>query len=263
MLEHGFDSRERLETWLRRLGVAATESLVPVSQLTRTLQEALTRAFERATSSSRLLKLHPGVSEYTLERVRPQLRAELDRRIVAAAGLIRLNRDASVQRTLQRFAGWSTSIPIGGTAIPQRQEARKAIRKEISALPFEERRVIIDQGHKLSAAVSDIIAKDGGAIAATWWHVRETGYKARPEHLDRDGEIFIIRDNWAMKDGLMRTAGASYTDQIEQPGEFVYCRCTYEYLYSLRDLPSKMLTLKGRAKLAEVKLTLRNMHENS
>ena len=35
---------------------------------------------------------------------------------MASAKLIKLNRDAAIERTLQRFSGWSTSIPVGGTA---------------------------------------------------------------------------------------------------------------------------------------------------
>ncbi len=252
-----------MDTWARRITVAATESLIPPSQLVRQLQSALEQQFARATRPDKLSRLHPGVDDFTLEKVRPKLRAEFDRRKAAASDLIRLNREASIQRTLQLFLGWATSIPAGGSAVATRAEARRAIKKRVSALPFEERRVIIDQGHKLSAAINDIIAKDGGAIAAIWHHVDEIGYDARPIHAARDGKIFIVRDNWALRDGLMKPAGARFTDDIEQPGEFVYCRCTYEYLYNLRDLPDRMLTARGRAKLAQVRLALRAMHAQS
>jgi hypothetical protein len=47
-----------------------------------------------------------------------------------------------------------------------------------------------------------------------------------------------------------------YTDAITQPGEEVFCRCFYEYIYALRDMPDDMITAKGKAKLIEVQTQL-------
>lgn len=246
LMEHGFDSQQRLDEWLRKLETAARAMLVPESVLQRSLRDMLSRVYERTVEGDVLTNRHSGISQYTLASIKPKLRAELDRRILASANLIRLNRESSIQKTLQRFAGWATSIPIGGTDVADRAEAKKNIRRGIAGLSFEERRVIIDQGHKLSSAINDIVAMDGGAIAAIWRHVREGGgYQARPEHEKRNGTVFVIRDNWALRKGLMKLAGAKYTDQIEAPAELPFCRCAYEYLYALRSLPTEMLTKKG------------------
>lgn len=253
--EHGFDSQERLDAWLRQLEAAARAALIPEAVLQRELRGMLTRVYERVSQSGKLLRAHKGVGQYTLAAIKPKLRAELDRRILASTSLITLNRESSVQRTLQRFAGWATSIPIGGTDVVDRREVARSVRRSIAGLPFEERRVVIDQGHKLSAAVSEIVATDGGAIAAIWRHVMERGggYQPRPDHVARNNVVYVIRDNWALKAGLMKIAGAEYTDQITAPGEEVYCRCKYQYLYNLRDLPQAMLTQKGHAELARVR----------
>jgi hypothetical protein len=40
--------------------------------------------------------------------------------------------------------------------------------------------------------------------------------------------------------------GEGYTDEMSTPGEEVYCRCAYVYIYSLRKLPDEMLTIKGK-----------------
>jgi len=256
---HGFDSQERLQRWLREIDAAARTALVPEAVLAQTLRDALGRVFRRTTGRAQLLRRHPGVSPFTLAQVAPRLRAELDRRILASADLIRLNREASIRRTLQRFAGWASSVPAGGSDVAERAAARLIVKRGIAALPFEERRVIVDQGHKLAAAVNEIIATDGGAIAGVWKHVLEANYDARPEHEARDGTIFVVRDNWALKDGLMKLAGAQYTDQIEQPGELVYCRCHYQFIYALRSLPERMLTAKGRMKLREAREQIAEM----
>jgi hypothetical protein len=158
---------------------------------------------------------------------------------------------------LRRFAGWATSIPLGGTRVTQRAEANRQMRKAFTSLPFVERRVIVDQGHKLTASIHDIVATDGGAIAGIWHsHWREIGYDYREDHKGRDRLVYVIRNNWAMKRGLMRLAGREYIDQITQPAEEVYCRCYYEYLYTLRDLPDDMLTTKGCEELKRVRRAL-------
>jgi len=59
----------------------------------------------------------------------------------------------------------------------------------------------------------------------------------------------VVRDNWALEKGLIKLAGHQYTDQVTEPGEEVFCRCYYEYIYNLRDLPPEMITAKGREAL--------------
>ena len=129
------------------------------------LKDALAAVYDRLVEKGDVVRLHPGIPRFTLERLKPQLRAELDRRILASADLIRLNRKNSIEKTLQRFVGWSTSIPKGGSDVVDKAAEKKKIRKSLAQLPFEERRVLIDQGHKLRASISEIVAKDGNAIA--------------------------------------------------------------------------------------------------
>lgn len=246
-VEHGFDSQERLERWLAQLRQAALHALIPEHELLASLRDSLARAFRGATSTATLQQKHRGIPEFTLERVKPTLRAELDRRILASANLIKLNREASVQRTLQRFSGWATSIPIGGTDVTNRRETAEKVRRSIAGLPYEERRVVIDQGAKLASAVNDIVARDGGAIAMIWHHITPGAhYQSRKEHLARDGKVFLIRDSWALKDGLIRLAGRKYLDQVDQPGEAIFCSCWGAYVYVPSALPPDMWTDNGR-----------------
>lgn len=252
---NGFDGQKRLDFWLGKLTMAAQGVLVPQAVLEDELKQALSRVYHRAVTNGKLLKVHKGIGRFTLDAVKPKLRSQLDQRIAASANLIKLNRKASIERTLSRFSGWATSIPAGGSTLVNKVEEAGKIRRAIAGLPFEERRVVIDQGHKLNAAVSDIIAVDGGAIAGRWVHVMERShaYTPRPDHVERNGVIYVIRGNSALDMGLMKLDGHKYTDQITAPGEEVYCRCSYEYLYNLRDLPKAMLTQKGTDELARVR----------
>ncbi len=250
LIEHGFDSQQRLDDWLRKIETAARAALVPESVLQAEVRDLLERTYQRTVEGRGLMRAHTGVSQFTLINIKPRLRAELDRRILASANLIKLNREASVQRTLQRFAGWATSIPAGGTNATEKQEVAAQVRRSIAGLPYAERLVVHDQGHKLAAAINDIVSRDGGAIAGLWRHVREGGgYQARPEHVARDGKIYLIRESWAKLERLVKPGPDGYTDQITAPAEEIGCRCRYVYLYNLRDLPANMLTEKGKQAL--------------
>lgn len=253
--EHGYDSQDRIDFWLREIKRAAEESLKPEHVMEQMLNDAMRTLYARLVEKQGLLKYNPGVARFTLDRVKPQLRAELDRRIMASANLIKLNRQQAIAKTLQRFSGWSTSIPKGGTETVDRREVKGNIRKALTQLPFEERRVLIDQGHKFTSALNATLAVNAGAIAARWhsnW--RQGGYDYRDAHKHRDGKVYAVRGSWALDKGLMKAVDG-YTDDLTQPAEEPYCRCTYRYLYNLRDLPSEMLTAKGRDELERVKVS--------
>lgn len=255
--EHGFDNAERLAYWQERLRKAAEETMTPEAVMEQKLREAYAAVFKREVERGHALERHPGVQRFTLEKVKPQLRLELSKRIQASASLIKLDREKVIQQTLQRFSGWATSIPEGGTTQGVKEERGKII-EGMGGLKFKERRVLVDQGHKLTSAINDVIAKGGGAIAAYWIsHAGEAGYDAREEHEKRQEASkklpFLIRDSWAHEQGLVKLAGSKYTDQMTQPGEEVFCRCYFKYIYALSKLPREQLTKKGLERLAEAR----------
>jgi len=247
---NGFDSQQRIDRWMARIEAAARAAMVPEATVQNLLSQTLANIYKRAVERGGVLTLHPGVSRFTLQQIAPKLRGELDRRIMASANLIRLNRQQTIAKTLQRFSGWATSIPPGGSKAVDKPEVKDDLKKALRSLPYEERRVAIDQGHKLVATVHDIVALEAGAIAAEWHsNYRQPGYDARPDHKERDGLTYLIRGNWASDKGLVKPGAAGWSDAITQPAEEPFCRCQYRYIYSLRGLPADMLTAKGREAL--------------
>lgn len=247
--EGGYSSEADLQDWITRLHATLERELPSDNESRATLKRILESIYAREVGGG-LARQIPGLERYTLDRVAPQLRAELDRRIFAAADLIRLNKRAAVEKTLQRFAGWVSSVPPAGAIKMDVRGAVSDIGKSIAQLKFEQRRVAIDQGHKLIAAVAHVVAVGQGAIAAIW-HDRgehDHGYDARPEHLKRSGSLFLVRDSWAAREGLLRKSSAvKYSDEFEQPAELPYCSCYYEYVTTLQRLPKELLTGRGRA----------------
>lgn len=246
LVERGYVSQEQIDGWLTLLRSAAERDLGPAGRIDADARRHMEALYRRLIEGGKILQFVPGIGRYTLAMVQPELRAELDRRILASVGLIRIHRREAIEKTLQRFQGWSTAIPRGGEGVVDKREIRAHVSKSIRDFKFERRRVDIDQGHKLIANVADIVAVRNGAIAAEWHsHWREPGYQYRPDHKERDGKVYAIRDSWAIRAGLMNK-GAGYADDITRPSVEPFCRCTYRYLLSPRQLPDEMLTQKGR-----------------
>lgn len=251
MLAHGFDDIERVNAWTRKIREAAERSLIRPESLEQRLRDALASRYRKLVDDGEIERYHEGIDRFTLDRIKPALRGELDRRIAASANLIKLNRTESVEKTLRRFQGWSTSLPPGGVSGESRAEVRTNVRASMKSLPFEERRVIIDQSHKLFGAINEIVASDGGAIAGRWRsHWRQAGYNYRIEHKERDNEIYLIRDSWAHRAALVKKGGNPYYDEIEAVGQLPFCRCFMLWIYGLRELPAEYLTAKGKDALA-------------
>jgi len=243
----GYVSPERIEEWITKLRNAAERELGPEAAVDRDTQAKLDAIFHRLADAGRIVEYVPDVSRLNIAMVRPQLRAELDRRILAAADLNKVNRREAVEKTLQRFRGYSTSIPPGGDGSIDKREVISSIGMPLAKQKYHRRLVDNDQGHKLLANISSIVAVDAGAIAAKWHSHGEhdRSYDARKEHLARVGKVYAIRDCWAMQQGLMNK-GDGYLDDMDQAGQKPHCRCWCVFLVSPRRLPPAMLNEKGR-----------------
>lgn len=224
VIEHGFDSALRIAEWIDKLRQAAEAAMTSQAKMEQMLREALAAIYRRQIENAGIIKRHEGVDRFTLQNVKPQLHAELTRRIMASADLIKLNRERAIAETLERFQGWATSIPKGGTDAASKPKVKKTMRKAMVSLPFRERRVLIDQSQKFNASLSEIVAKDGGAIAGVWRsHFRQVGYDFRPDHKERDGEFYLVMGSWAHRNGLVKPSAVGYVDDVTKPGEEVFC----------------------------------------
>ena len=253
----GYENPDVLNTWILKLRLAAEREAGSLPEKQKKLAQSLSRIFGQMIRKGRLLeRANPHVSKVTLQMIAPSLRSELDRRILASADLIRLNRTRAIEETLQRFSGWASSVPPGGSGSMSLRDVSSHIAKPLQSRTFEERRLAIDQGHKLVANVNHILALQSGAIAMKWRHVHQPGYDGRPEHIARDGQIFLLKDSWAKEKGLVRKGPNPYYDDIDQVSFLPFCRCWAEFKVSLSELPDEMLTKKGKALRDQTRVTL-------
>lgn len=254
MVRKGYVDSEQVAAHMRALRIAINQALPPIERTQQVIRARMTASYDRQVTKGAILQRHEGVNRFTLARVEPALREELDKRIMASADLIRLNRDEVIEKTLRRFQGWATSIPAGGTKVPQKETATEDVKKALASLPYLERRVLTDQGHKLVAGLNETLATNAGAIAAKWHH----HYSKYPRHSHeaRDGKIYLLKSSWAVDRGFVKPGKAGWYDDITKAGEEINCRCSCSFLYSLGALPEDMLTQKGKAELARVRAAI-------
>ena len=68
-------------------------------------------------------------------------------------------------------------------------------------------------------------------------------------HYEREGKFYLLRDNWASKNGYIK--GGVYADTLKdgEPGIPIGCRCVRENIFALDDIPDKyksMITASGK-----------------
>lgn len=250
----GFASQTDLKVWVKILRESLETTLPNQKVSEERVRRELKSIFTRTMSFNTAVEISPDINRFTLDKLKPAARMELERRVFASVNLIKLNREEAVATTLRRFEGWLTSIPEGGSEAVDVKDVKDRIRAPMASMDFKVRRVLTDQSNKFSQALKASIAETSKALAARWnsqW--QRVNYDYREDHKERDKNVYVVRDNWAIQKGYMKVGPAGYTDEITQPAEEVYCRCTYTYIYGLRSLPDALLTDKGREFLARDK----------
>lgn len=230
---------------LRRMGNEWVQDLFESD--VQTLKAELNHTFRRFAEGGFKREL-PEIKAYRIERIKPKLRAELDRRIANAASLIKINRQNMINDAIQRFVGWSTG-DISQLITPPRDLTNM----DKAGNDYTVRRCRIDQRQKLRANIADIAALDLGAIAFYWRGSKDD--RERKLHTERNDKLYLIRNSWADKQGLLNVRGAEgWNDFTEtkddgMPGIPIYCRCHAEYVFNLDSLPINCLSEKGKAQI--------------
>ena len=250
---YGLLSSKQLKDWEKALVVAALFSFMQPKEMNLILYRRLDGVYKDLVTNKGLLKKYPKMDKGSFDRAKDEILRRLALRKFVGADLIERNYKESIDTVVRRFVGWASSVPAGGIKELDRAEEKKKIQKAISDVDAEGKFIVRDQMHKFQTEIEEILSVEGRAIAARWhsqWRVPGYNYREKHKHIDVSGEFFVIRDNWAMKNRLMKLSGRKYVDSIVRPGMEPNCKCVYEYIYSLSDLPEDMLTAKGRSSIA-------------
>ena len=250
---YGLLSSKQLKDWEKALIAAALFTFMQPKEMNVVLYKRLDGIYKDMVTDKKLLKKYPNMDRGAFDRAKDKILHRLALRKFLGADLIEKNYRESIDTVVRRFIGWASSVPAGGIKELDREVEKRKIQKAILSVDAEGKFIVRDQMHKFQTEIEEILSVDGQAIAAKWhsqWRVPGYNYREKHKHIDVSGEVFVIRDNWALQGRLMKLSGRKYTDSIIRPGMEPNCKCVYEYIYSLSDLPDDMLTAKGRAAIA-------------
>ena len=249
-------SQDKLDSFLKRL--------------TPELRYTIKHAYNKFISGG-FVKTNPGVSAYRLNDLRPRFRRELDDAITNSLALIKTQNEQTMLLLEKKFRTWAT-VPAKDLrgSLTNKAEMLKGFKenvtgdKETQAAAWKHLDFVIrDQSHKMTAAMDRITGDELGAIGFIWHNRRDQRVVGTPgglypvaknpevhgNHYEREGKFYLLRDNWASKNGYIK--GGVYADTLKdgEPGIPIGCRCVRENIFALDDIPDKyksIITASGK-----------------
>lgn len=215
-----------------------------------------------------------GLKSYNPYKYKAQYLRQLNNRVDTALGLIVNHHQAYMLEIVNRYKEW---FSIDSPDVRGDKATPEAFSKKLSAFchhdkdKFEKHMkfVIKDQSNKLSAALDEITASQGGAFAMIWKTRNDKRVVGNPSglypkgapihgnHYVRNNKLFLLKNSWALKEGyIKKTKGVEYLEDLPdgKPSDAIGCRCFRIDIYSLEDIPNEyhfILTKKGKAEIGE------------
>ena len=151
-------------------------------------------------------------------------------------------RQQIILSALNTFDEWAQSIPKGGTKDKSFREDAGYVRQELKSVQKWENFYFSLKGQNFSNRISRLV-DEANAIAAIWHCSEYCGDDCN--HSRYNGKTYIIRGNFASKEGFIAEEKVKYTDELPIPRNDG-CNCHYEYIYRLKKLQTTLLSPKGK-----------------
>lgn len=202
-------------------------------------------------------KNNKGLKGWRVYKLKNRLRKALRERITSSLMLIKTQNETRMQTLRSRFLNWLTTP----------KENRKPIKSvmKVSKLAADKDRhfkmILADQTRKMINNFDNIVAEEYNAIGFYWKTRRDDRVVGKPggknpkpspahgDHYVRQDKFYFFHKNWAIEKGYINTkhkdfAWADFDDGM--PGQPINCRCYAYNIYELEDIPSNLLTEKGK-----------------
>jgi hypothetical protein len=169
-----------------------------------------------------------------------------------------VERSNEINSRIEEFIAW-TQLDEG-----TRKECLSDIRSTLKSINKWDKGFYVDRALDLIDEVEVMAKIENGAIAARWSY---SPYPGECGHEALNNKHFLIRDSWAINQGLIHPSNEKYFDEAPRQKEQWGCRCRFTFEFHIRQLPESMLTKKGKDSLFEgkqkVEAVLREMEKSS
>jgi hypothetical protein len=150
-----------------------------------------------------------------------------------------------------QLAAFLSEIPIGGTKAAVVRGHVNPLKRALSDLLEWGGEMSRLQAMSFVSEVSDFLTPAGGdALAMTWQYSRPSCLV--PSHEALHSRVYLVRDSWALKQGLLR-ADVGFVEDTRKFRREIGCMCLASWHFSLPRLPEDLLTPAGVAKIEEAR----------
>lgn len=194
---------------------------------------------------------HKGMSAYTHNDISKEFRKALERRILHSLQAIKIKDQQLLLDLESRFLSFITDEKKEKSL--QNLKDNLAANKSTKIAKNYVKNVVSDQVARLNDDIDSIHAKLNGALGLIWHTMEDTKVVGNPsgkypkgnelhnDHYKRNNVFFALKNSYATKKGLLKADIFEDLEDIKKVGRGLNCRCYYEYIYDLRDVPKEYL----------------------
>ena len=197
---------------------------------------------------------HHKMSAYNLKDISPEFRKILEKRVLNSLNAIKIKDKKLLLDLESRFVNFM--LDDKEKTMRNLQENLK-VNETLKHSKHYVRNILRDQTQRMNDDIDYINGKLNGAVGLIWHTQNDNRVVGNPSglypkgnelhnnHYKRDNVFFALRDSYATQQGLLKAEVFESLEDISKIGRAINCRCDYEYLYDLRDVPSMYLSKKG------------------
>lgn len=197
---------------------------------------------------------HHKMSAYNLKDISPEFRKILEKRVLNSLNAIKIKDKKLLLDLESRFVNFM--LDDKEKTMRNLQENLK-VNETLKHSKHYVRNILRDQTQRMNDNIDYTNGKLNGAVGLIWHTQNDNRVVGNPSglypkgnelhnnHYKRDNVFFALRDSYATQQGLLKAEVFESLEDISKTGRAINCRCDYEYIYDLRDVPSMYLSKKG------------------
>jgi hypothetical protein len=174
----------------------------------------------------------------------PGLRALLDEHVTSYAEQAEMFFAKQKLGFDQELTAFLAGIPAGGTKTALVRSHVNPLKRTLNDLVQWDADMHRLQSMSVVSEVDDFLRPSGGDALAMSWHYAPSSCLV-PSHKALDGRVYVVRDTWAIKKGLVHAGPNGFTDETRKFRREIGCMCSSTWLFYALSLPEEVLTPEG------------------
>lgn len=201
-------------------------------------------------------KKHHKKDNFNINDINANVRKLLEKRIITSLNNIKIKDKKLLLEIQNRFINFLVNNDNKNKTLKDLKDNLR-VNECLTQSKNYTKNILRDQMHRFNDSIDYTMGTLNGAVGLVW-HTQQDkrvvgdptglypkGNTLHNNHFKRDGVFFSLKDSIATKNKLVNAEIFETLTDIKECGRPINCRCYYEYIYDLRDVPTQYLTKKG------------------